>query len=122
MLVADYRFWQTFEKHQFADTFGVPPQNWEEDFWLQTLVFKKSTFYTDDNEPESAKERNVHFVNHPTIIPFEELRVNIIVALQPNKQWYLDNPDEPKEEFWLGKILSHHFSQHGTQYFHCYKV
>jgi hypothetical protein len=50
----------------------------------------------------------MQIVNHPTIIPFEELRVNIIVALQPNKQWYLDNPDKPKEEFWLGKII---FSQ-----------
>jgi hypothetical protein len=43
-----------------------------------------------------------------------ELRKNVIVAVCPNEQWFLDNPDKPRENFWLAKILSH-YSQKGTQ-------
>jgi hypothetical protein len=32
-----------------------------------------------------------------------ELRKNVIVAIHPNKQWFLDNPGEPRENFWLEK-------------------
>jgi hypothetical protein len=51
-----------------------------------------------------------------------ELRKNVIVAVCPNEQWFLDNPDEPRENFWLAKILSHHYSQKGTQQQHRYRV
>jgi hypothetical protein len=50
-----------------------------------------------------------------------ELRKNAIVAIHPNEQWFLDNLDEPRENFWLAKILSYHYSQKGTQQ-HRYQV
>jgi hypothetical protein len=43
-----------------------------------------------------------------------ELRKNVIVAVYPNELWFLDNPDKPRENFWLAKILSHHYSQKDT--------
>jgi hypothetical protein len=36
-----------------------------------------------------------------------ELRKNVIVAVRPNEQWFLDNPDEPRENFNYSAVLHH---------------
>jgi hypothetical protein len=119
----DKRFWQMFEEKLFSETFGMFSEEWLDDFWLKTPIRNSSSsFSSDDNEPETEEERAVHIFNHPHVIPFLELRKNVIVAVCPNEQWFLDNPDEPRENFWLAKILSHHYSQKGTQQQHRYRV
>jgi hypothetical protein len=50
------------------------------------------------------------------------LRKNTIITICPDKQWFLENPEEPRENFWLAKILSHHYSQRGTIAQHCYHI
>jgi hypothetical protein len=119
----DKRFWQMFEEKQFSETFGMFSEEWLDDFWLKTPIRNSSSsFSSDDDEPETEEERAVHILNHSHVIPFLELRKNFIVAVRPNEQWFLDNPDEPRENFWLAKILSHHYSQKSTQQQHRYQV
>jgi hypothetical protein len=110
----DKRFWQMFEEKQFSETFGMFPEEWLDNFWLKTPIRNSSSFSSDDDKPETEEERVVHVLNHPHVIPFLELRKNVIVAVCPNEQWFLDNPDESRENFWLAKILSHHYSQKST--------
>jgi hypothetical protein len=87
-----------------------------DDFWLKTPIRNSSSFFSfDDDEPETEEEKAVHVLNYPHVISFLELRKNVIVAVRPNERWFLDNPDKPRENFWLAKILSHHYSQKGIQ-------
>jgi hypothetical protein len=50
------------------------------------------------------------------------LRKNTIIAIHLDKQWFLENPEEPRENFWLAKILSHHYSQKGIVAQHHYHI
>jgi hypothetical protein len=100
----DKRFWQMFEEQQFSETFGMFPEEWLDDFWLKTLIRNSSSsFSSDDDEPETEEERAVHILNHPHVIPFLELRKNIIVAICPNEQWFLDRILMNQEKFLVGK-------------------
>jgi hypothetical protein len=96
-------------------------EGWEEDFWLKTSISISSSFISNDDEPESNKERLVYVLKHSQVIPFIELRKNIIIAVCPDEQWFL-NPEEPRENFWLAKILSYHYSQRGTVAQHHYHI
>ena len=49
----------------------------------------------------------MHVLNHPHCIDHADLQKAVIVAVQPNPQHYVDNPDEIEEDFWLAKIVSH---------------
>jgi hypothetical protein len=40
---------------------------------------------SDDDEPETEEKRAVYVLNHPHIIPFLELRKNVIVTVHPNE-------------------------------------
>jgi hypothetical protein len=83
-----------------------------DDFWLKTPIRNSSSSFSfDDDEPETKKERAVHILNHPHIIPFLEWRKNVIVVVRPNKQWFLDNPDKPRENFWLKNFITPLFSK-----------
>jgi hypothetical protein len=85
-------------------------------------AFISSLFITNDDKPESNKEILVHVLNHPQVTPYIELRNNIIIAVRPDEQWFLENPEEPRENFWLAKILSYHYSQRGTVAQHYYHI
>jgi hypothetical protein len=83
----DKRFWQMFEEKQFSETFGMFPEEWLDNFWLKTPIRNSSSsFSSDDDKPETEEERAVHVLNYPHIIPFLELRKNVIVAVYPNEQ------------------------------------
>jgi hypothetical protein len=68
----DKRFWQMFEE-QFSETFGIFPEEWLDDFWLKTPIRNSlSSFSSDNDEPETEKERAMHVLNHSHVIPFLE--------------------------------------------------
>jgi hypothetical protein len=58
-----------------------------DDFWLKTPIRNSSSsFSSDDDEPETEEERAMYVLNHPHVIPFLELRKNVIVTVHPNEQ------------------------------------
>jgi hypothetical protein len=91
-----------------------------QDFWLKIPISTSFLFTLDDDEPESDKKRLIYILNHPQVILYVELRKNTIIAVCPDEQWFLENSEKPRENFWLAKILSYHYSQRGTIAQHCY--
>jgi hypothetical protein len=45
-----------------------------------------------------------HVLNHPQVISYIELRKNTIIAVHPDEQWFLENPEKPRENFGWPKF------------------
>jgi hypothetical protein len=111
------QFWATFGDNQFPERLGRMGRR----FWLKTLIGTSFSFTSDDDEPESDIGL-VHVFDHSQVIPYIKLRKNTIIAVCPDEQWFLENLEEPRENFWLAKILSHHYSQRETVAQYRYRI
>jgi len=100
-------FWGEFQEQQFDDDFGTLPRDWEDDFWLpeQSSLSSDSTSTTTGEDDSVNEDRDVHVVDHPRVIPLQELQAGTIVAVRPRELYYQENPDETREDFWLAKII-----------------
>lgn len=99
-------FWENFCTNQFDRSFAMQPEEWADDFWLAEASsdssIEPSTITEDD---VNLEERLIHVVHHPQIIPLIELQKGCIIALRPSEEYYEENPDETREDFWLGQII-----------------
>jgi hypothetical protein len=122
-------FWETFIEHQFNDNFATEPDEWYDDldFWMiepsSTSAESTSTATTEDGEIFNLEERDIHVVHHPYVIPLIELRKGCIIAVRPRESYYEQNPNEPKEDFWLATIIRPKSPKtHGINTFHRFLV
>jgi hypothetical protein len=99
-------FWETFIKQQFNDNFATKPDEWYDnlDFWMiepssTSFAESISTATTEDGEIFNSKERDIHVVYHPYVIPLIELQKRYIIAIHPRESYYEQNPDEPNSIF-----------------------
>lgn len=101
-------FWETFKNDQFDENFGIPPAEWEDDFWLaedSSVSSERSSTASTEEDLENLEERNIHVAHHPRTIPLIELQRGTIIAVRPRESYYEENPDETRENFWLAKII-----------------
>jgi hypothetical protein len=101
-------YWESFQEQQFDADFGVEPEDWFGNFWLpeESSVSSEATSTTTSEENEDVPiDRNVHVIDHPQVIPLDELQAGCIIACRPRESYYEEYPDETRENFWLAKIL-----------------
>jgi hypothetical protein len=111
MLAHIQTFWETFIEQQFNNNFATEPDKWYNnmDFWMIesfSTFSAESTFTntTEDSEIFNLEECDIHII-YPYIILVIELQKRCIIVIHSRESYYEQNPDEPKEDFWLATII-----------------
>jgi hypothetical protein len=101
-------FWETFKDDQLDENFGIPPEEWKDDFWLaedSSISSERFSSASNKEDLENLEKQNIHVAHHPYIISRIELQRGSIIAVRPCESYYEENPDETRENFWLAKII-----------------
>ena len=74
-------------------------------FFLLSVSSEATSTTTSEENEAVPIDCNVHVIDHPQVIPLDELQAGCIIACRPSESYYEEFPDETRENFWLAKIL-----------------